>query len=362
MGFAPIVEDQQWREEQKQQQQQQQQPQQPAQQRQETPPPSIVPSSMLALDGAPDVDDKARRSDRAKQMNDEMVQAMDAVFAPVLRPVRGFFRTYPHLREFACGGTAAAINIVITFPPNKVMFRQQLFGLNTLQAYQNVQQEGLRMLYRGVKPPLLQAAVSKSLMFGLYNWYDEELVKRLGNRQHVHLLAAFLSGSTEAILTPFERAQTLLQTPKFNKEITGALDALVHLNKYGLSEHYRGLSAILLRNGPANVLFFGLREPLRQSFPVGDSSSAVIANDFICGAMLGAVISTVCFPINVARTRMQSIYGEPFLGPIEALRLTYEERGRSMRRVYRGVHMNFFRSLLSWGIINSAYERLKAIT
>jgi hypothetical protein len=59
---------------------------------------------------------------------------------------------------------------------------------------------------------------------------------------------------------------------------------------------------------------------------------------------------------------MQSIYGEPFIGVIEALRLTYEERGRSFRRVYRGVHMNFFRSLLSWGIINSAYEKLKAIT
>ncbi|KAJ0399513.1 hypothetical protein P43SY_002178 [Pythium insidiosum] len=264
MGFAPIVEDQQWREEQKQQQQQRQE-------RQDPQPKGLAvtasPPAARALDRADDVGDMSSRSDRTKQMNDEMAQAMDVVFAPVLRPVRSFFRTYPHLREFACGGTAAAINIVITFPPNKVMFRQQLFGLNTLQAYQNVQQEGLRMLYRGVKPPLLQAAVSKSLMFGLYNWYDEELVKRLGNRQHVHLLAAFLSGSTEAILTPFERAQTLLQTPKFNKEITGAIDALVHLNKFGLAEHYRGLSAILLRNGPANVLFFGLREPLRQSFP-----------------------------------------------------------------------------------------------
>lgn len=36
------------------------------------------------------------------------------------------FQTYPHMREFFCGGTAAAINIVITFPPNKIMFRQQV--------------------------------------------------------------------------------------------------------------------------------------------------------------------------------------------------------------------------------------------
>jgi hypothetical protein len=56
---------------------------------------------------------------------------------------------------------------------------------------------------------------------------------------------------------------------------------------------------------------------------------------------------------------MQSMYGEPFIGTIEALRLTYEERGQSIRRVYRGVHVNFFRSLISWGIINSTYEKLK---
>lgn len=80
----------------------------------------------------------------------------------------------------------------------------QLLGLNTLQAYQNVQSEGLSMLYRGVKPPLLSAAVSKSIMFGLYKWYDQLLVDRYGNHKLIHLSAAMLSGTTEALLTPFE--------------------------------------------------------------------------------------------------------------------------------------------------------------
>lgn len=213
--------------------------------------------------------------------------------------VKSFFHEKPYLREFVCGGTAAAINIVITFPPNKIMFRQQLCGYTIYKAYHNVRDEGWGMLYRGVRPPLLQAAVSKSIMFGLYNWYDEVLKRHFGqNTKGVQLLAAGLSGTTEAILTPFERAQTLLQTPKFNREITNAFDALVYLNKYGLREHYRGLSAILVRNGPANMLFFGARAPLRKLFPQNDSSWIMTASDFICGAMLGAVISTVCFPIN----------------------------------------------------------------
>ena len=43
----------------------------------------------------------------------------------------------------------------------------------------------------------------------------------------------------------------------------------------------------------------------------------------------------------------------------EALQVVYKERGGSVRRVYRGVQINFTRSLVSWGIINSSYEALK---
>lgn len=59
---------------------------------------------------------------------------------------------------------------------------------------------------------------------------------------------------------------------------------------------------------------------------------------------------------------MQSVYGQRFMTTREALNATYMERGHSVWRVYRGVHMNFFRSLLSWGIVNSTYEKLKSLT
>lgn len=73
---------------------------------------------------------------------------------------------------------------------------------------------------------------------------------------------------------------------------------MLHMNKFGLREHYRGLSAILLRNGPGNIMFFGLRGPLRDTFPTGTSPAVTMLHDFVCGAMLGALISTVSFPIN----------------------------------------------------------------
>lgn len=69
------------------------------------------------------------------------------------------------------------------------------------------------------------------------------------------------TGSIEAILTPFERLQTLLQDSAYNKELTSTPHLIKRIYKeYGLKEYYRGLSPVLLRNGPANVVFFIARD------------------------------------------------------------------------------------------------------
>lgn len=73
-----------------------------------------------------------------------------------------------------------------------------------------------------------------------------------------------------------------------------------YLHQFGLRENFRGLSAILLRNGPGGMLFFGLRGPLRNAFPADSSSAAKVVGDFVCGAVLGASISTLSFPMNGA--------------------------------------------------------------
>lgn len=80
----------------------------------------------------------------------------------------------------------------------------KLYGLNLKNAIQSVAKEGISTLYRGVKPPLIQSMISKSMMFGMYNYIDDQLVQysQLGSsRKHI---AAFLAGTTEAVLSPFE--------------------------------------------------------------------------------------------------------------------------------------------------------------
>ena len=172
-------------------------------------------------------------------------------------------------------------------------------------------------------------------------------------------LAAMLSGATEAVLAPFERMQTLLQLPNRTRMHHHTVHVAMDLRRHGLREYYRGLSVIVLRNSLSNAVFFGLRGPLRDALP-GSSEHCTFCStlrDFASGAVLGATISTAVFPLNVAKSVMQRRVGSSYRGWLWTLRVVMKERG-GIIPLYRGVSINFARSLVSWGVINSSYEFL----
>ncbi|XP_008635686.1 PREDICTED: solute carrier family 25 member 51, partial [Corvus brachyrhynchos] len=237
-------------------------------------------------------------------------------------------------KHYLCGYCAAFTNIAVTFPIQKVLFRQQLYGLRTL--------------YRGILPPLMQKTTTLALMFGLYEDFSALL---LSHARAPELLtrsaAAALAGTTEAVLTPFERVQTLLQDYKHHDKFTNTYQAFKVLKAYGMREYYRGLVPILLRNGPSNVLFFGLRGPIKQCLPEATSYSAHMVNDFICGGLLGAVLGFLFFPVNVVKTRMQAQIGGEFQSFSKVLVKIWLERDRKLMQLFRGAHLNYHRSVLS---------------
>lgn len=266
-------------------------------------------------------------------------------------------------KEFACGWGAAFINVVITFPINKVMFRQMLHGLETHKAFGQLKLEGLGYLYRGILPPLIQKTFSVSLMFGVFEKSQQVLN---GSVPSLHptvamTASAMLAGTVEAALTPLERIQTVLQDNHNNMRYRNSLHIASSLRKFGFREYYRGLVPILVRNGPSNVMFFGLRKEVRLLLPETEMAIGQVVADFISGAVVGAIISTAFYPVNVVKTRMQAQVGGEFPSFLKVFRLIYEERERSVRRLFYGVHLNYTRAILSWGIINASYELLKKL-
>lgn len=283
-------------------------------------------------------------------------------------------------REYVCGFGAAIVNIYVTFPINKIIFRQMLHGHSVRSATADLRAEGIRHLYRGVGPPLIQRSITLSLMFGTFGTYhyllDNYARSTITWDYARFCLAAFLAGSTEAILCPFERIQMLLQDDRKHHLYSNTVDTFKKLRVYGLTEYYRGMTAILLRNGPSNILFFTFRDKVKQLLPgstksdtssiKANSSDLVIiertvfdelARNFVSGSCVGALISTVFYPLNVVRTQMQTQpAGSRHVGLYEAFKIVYRQRDGNLRMLFRGVHINYSRSFLSWGIINAFYE------
>ena len=78
--------------------------------------------------------------------------------------------------------------------------------------------------------------------------------------------------------------------------------------------------------------------------------------DFVSGACLGAFISTVFYPVNTTKTHMQKTLGGDFQSFRRVFRHLLKERGAW--GMFRGVHVNYTRSFMSWGIINMSYSWL----
>ena len=205
-----------------------------------------------------------------------------------------------------------------------------------------------------------------SIMFGTYHQFycllDNHL-SSLASFPRVKLsIAALLAGCTEAVLTPLERVQMLLQDRNYHYKFENTFQTFKALKIYGFKEYYRGLTPILLRTGPSNVLFFSLRSAIRELIPSSEKLLSKLMVDFLSGALIGAIISTIFYPLNVIRTKMQTASaGSEFISIRNAAKAVYRERERNIAKIYYGVHVNYTRALLSWGIINASYEFLSKI-
>lgn len=169
------------------------------------------------------------------------------------------------------------------------MFRQMVHAVQTRRALEQLKAEGWSNLYKGLLPPLLSKTFSMALMFGCYSSYKKYLdlhaIDLIPSSLARLSLAAFLAGSTEAILCPFERIQMLLQSREYGKKYGNTFRAMKLLIVHGTfpKEFYRGFSAVLLRNGPSNVLFFAVRENWHLVFNPSRNYYMNLLQHFVAG-------------------------------------------------------------------------------
>ena len=110
------------------------------------------------------------------------------------------------------------------------------------------------------------------------------------------------------------------------------------------------------------MIFFYARERVKEKLPTQLREKYFVGShikwgaymtDFLCGAFTGAFISTLFYPVNVTKTHMQLKVGGNFLTFLNVFTKLLKDRG--FRGMFHGVHMNYSRSFISWGIINTTY-------
>lgn len=236
-----------------------------------------------------------------------------------------------------------------------------LHGIKVGDAFSQLKNEGMYFLYRGMLPPLCQKSLSLSVMFGVYEEVRQPLVKIKVDPYTAKIIGGLVSGTTETILMPFERIQTLLANSHYHDELKNTAHTFKVLRRYGFREYYRGMVPILLRNGPSNACFFIMREELQDHLCDINNELLKTSSEFIGGALIGVVLSTFFYPLNVVKVNMQNKIGGSFDNPWKVLVHIYHERGGKIRYIYHGVQMNCTRAFVSWGVMNAAYEHIKAI-
>lgn len=266
-------------------------------------------------------------------------------------------RVHNWLLPWGCGFGSGITDIVVTFPINKIMFRQQLNGYTARYAVQSLRSEmkGMRFpknlvyLYRGVLPPTFNRCMGRMFTFGGYDNFMELYKRKTAlTGFSCKMGAAVTSGVVEAfICCPLERFQTILQDDKSNRRFANTFQLVRDL---GFREWYRGIRPILLRNGPATFIYFSIYEQSLQ----------VTRNEFFRGAMGGICATCYGYIFNVVKARQQAIISVPesekYKSNLFTLRQIYNERERSVFQLFRGFRFALLRTSLSWGITTYFYK------
>lgn len=267
-----------------------------------------------------------------------------------------------YVRDYVSGMGAAISTTLLTYPINKLIYRQILEGVSFQVALNSMKVEGSFLLYRGVLPPMTQKCLSLSTMLGCYSSVVM-LLKNFHLNEHSEIFyASLVSGSLEALLMPLERIQVLLVDAQYNHMFKNTFHAFYRVGKkYGFKEYYRGFLVIWLRNTMSNSSFFLLKHEFQKQLSVSESSYMEGFKNFCCGGLLGVVMAVTFYPLKVIKIVCHKQLGTPFLSISQLSHIVYRKDGGGIKNFYRGVELNASRAVLSWGITNMIYEFIRQL-
>lgn len=229
------------------------------------------------------------------------------------------------------GGIAGGVSKTATAPLARLTILYQVQGLHANPLHRPlykppsigisealraiVQREGLRSLWRGNGVTIVHRFPYSATNFWVYETVNELWKEHLPAQGPLsagdvtrRLVAGGVAGLTACTMAyPLDLVRTLLAAQTAKKYYRGIGHALASIvREHGPLGLYRGLGATLLQVGPSLSINYAAYETTRSLWlsRTKEQNPSVVVS-LACGSLAGLVSSTMTFPLDLVRRRMQ---------------------------------------------------------
>lgn len=286
--------------------------------------------------------------------------------------------------QLLAGGIAGAFSKTCTAPLARLTILFQLQGMQTdigslgrpsivREASRIAFEEGIRAFWKGNGVTIVHRLPYSAISFYSYEKYKRFLLditgtegrqESLGVGMGTNLLAGGGAGLTAASSTyPLDLIRTRLAAQRNERYYKGIGHALRTIRRdEGMKGLYKGMGTTLLGVGPNIAINFCVYDTLKSFWTVGRSDYSGPWTSLVCGSVAGITSSTVSFPLDLVRRRMQlegaggkaPIYKSGILGTFMHIVKTEGWSG-----LYRGILPEYLKVVPSVGIVFMTYESIK---
>ncbi|KAJ3416844.1 hypothetical protein HDV05_008429 [Chytridiales sp. JEL 0842] len=249
--------------------------------------------------------------------------------------------------DFLAGSLGGVAGVVSGHPFDtiKVRLQSQLPGghtggdkggkryRGTLHALKVIlKEEKVRGLYKGMTSPLFGVAVINSLLFGVYGWFIHTLSRGSPDPTISNIFwAGCGSGFVNSFFScPMELVKIRLQNQKDGKKMyKGPLDCCRCIwRTEGPRGFFRGFGATVWRETPSYGVYFASYEVFAHLLtPPGAAMDVPSPGLLMAGGLAGIVGWLSTYPIDVAKTRIQSQTSGRSSTLFQTIRTIYQREG-----------------------------------
>ncbi|KAJ2999013.1 hypothetical protein HDV02_003706 [Globomyces sp. JEL0801] len=297
----------------------------------------------------------------------------------------------PAWLSLTAGIIAGAVEGFLTYPTEYVKTQLQIqatpkryFGPWDC-AVKTVKERGFTGLYRGLSALLIGNAAKAGVRFLAYDQIKALFKDKngklsgtsmvLGNISYIKFQSAGLgAGICEGVLvvTPSETIKTKLihdqnqPVQKYRGLVHGVRTIIA---EEGFSGIYRGVSAVVARQGIIVVFLikgansavrmssYGLiRQRLSEYYPTDSKGTPIVPwyTTFFTGAIAGVITVYTTMPLDVVKTRLQSLDAKQYSSFVDCVTKVIKNEG--LTALWKGATPRLGRLIFSGGIVFTVYE------